>query len=65
MNILSNFIGNANPGDWWTALESEPSLSNISQGHQTTLRGPEFAQCMMETEGPFNNINRGIKLFNF
>lgn len=51
-------LGNPNPGDWWTALESEPSLSNISQGHQTTLRGPEFAQCMMETEGPFNNINR-------
>ncbi|KAK3083411.1 hypothetical protein FSP39_021957 [Pinctada imbricata] len=51
-------LGSPNPGDWWTALESEPSISNVSQVQQSTFRGPELAHSMMEPDGPFNNINR-------
>ncbi|KAJ8320207.1 hypothetical protein KUTeg_001794 [Tegillarca granosa] len=38
--------------------ESEPSLGSTIQLHQTTIRGPEFAHSMMETEGPFTNVNK-------
>ncbi|XP_071103665.1 nephrocystin-3-like [Haliotis cracherodii] len=52
-------IGNSNPGDWWTALESEPSLGSTVQLHQPAfLRGPEFANSVMELEGPFTNVNK-------
>ncbi|XP_069108020.1 nephrocystin-3-like [Argopecten irradians] len=47
-----------NPGDWWTALESEPSLGSTIQLHQPTIKGPEFAHSMMDTDGPFTNVNR-------
>ena len=55
-------LGSAgNPGDWWTALESEPSLGSTTQLHMssTALRGPEFAQGMLELDGPFTNVNKG------
>ncbi|GAB1597427.1 nephrocystin-3-like [Argonauta hians] len=47
----------AYPGDWWTALESEPSLGSTFQLHPT-FRGPELANCVMELEGPFTNVNK-------
>lgn len=50
-------VGSAYPGDWWTALESEPSLGSTFQLHPT-LRGPELANCLMELEGPFTNVNK-------
>ncbi|XP_076448503.1 nephrocystin-3-like isoform X2 [Babylonia areolata] len=52
-------LGNANPGDWWTALESEPSLGSSAQLHQPAfLRGPEFVSTLMEMEGPFTNVTK-------
>ena len=51
-------LGAGNPGDWWTALESEPSLGSTTQLHQG-FRGPEFAQSLIELEGPFTNVNKG------
>ena len=58
--LLHLHIGNANPGDWWTALESEPSLGSSAQLHQPAfLRGPEFVSTLMEMEGPFTNVTKG------
>ncbi|KAK3582860.1 hypothetical protein CHS0354_012470 [Potamilus streckersoni] len=55
---LEGPLGNSNPGgDWWTAIESEPSLGSSAHLH-TTLRGPEFAHSMMEMEGPFTNVHK-------
>ena len=54
-----SLTGNPNPGDWWTALESEPSLGSSIQLHQPTIRGPELATSMMDTDGPFTNVNKG------
>ncbi|PVD37428.1 hypothetical protein C0Q70_00018 [Pomacea canaliculata] len=52
-------LGNANPGDWWTVLESEPSLGSTAQLHQPAfLRGPEFVSTLMEMEGPFTNVTK-------
>ena len=46
-------------GDWWTALESEPSLGSTTQLHTSGFRGPELAHSLMESEGPFTNVNKG------
>ncbi|XP_041374620.1 nephrocystin-3-like [Gigantopelta aegis] len=55
----SSIAGTSNPGDWWTALESEPSLGSTIQLHQPAyLRGPEFAHSLLELEGPFINVNK-------
>ncbi|KAI8761259.1 nephrocystin-3, partial [Biomphalaria glabrata] len=52
-------LGNSHPGDWWTALESEPSLGSTVQLHQASyLRGPEFASTTLEMDGPFLNVNK-------
>ncbi|CAH1790232.1 unnamed protein product [Owenia fusiformis] len=51
-------LGGGNPGDWWTALESEPSLGSSTQLHQQTYMGPEFAQSIVELNGPFTNVNK-------
>ena len=57
------FLGSANPNDWWMAIESEPSLGSTTQLHMScTLKGPEFAQGMLELDGPFTNVNKGIYL---
>lgn len=59
--VLSIHVSDSgNPGDWWTALESEPSFGSTMQLHQPMFRGPEFAHSMMEMEGPFTNVNKGI-----
>ncbi|XP_064597908.1 LOW QUALITY PROTEIN: nephrocystin-3-like [Liolophura sinensis] len=61
MNSREDLDENAdsgNPGDWWTALESEPSFGSTMQLHQPMFRGPEFAHSMMEMEGPFTNVNK-------
>ena len=52
-------VGAGNPGDWWTTLDSEPSLGSTSQLHASSLRGPELANSMMELDGPFTNVNKG------
>ncbi|KAH9498826.1 Nephrocystin-3 [Bulinus truncatus] len=52
-------LGNSHPGDWWTALESEPSLGSTVQLHQAAyMRGPEFASTTLEMDGPFLNVNK-------
>ena len=51
--------GSGNPGDWWTALESEPSLGSTTQLHTIVSRGPEFAHTVHELEGPYINVNKG------
>lgn len=53
-----SILANNYPGDWWTALESEPSIFSVHM-HQPVIRGPEFAHSMMELEGPFTNVNKG------
>ena len=58
-------LGAGNPGDWWTALESEPSLGSTSQLHVTGLKGPEFALSTMEMDGPFTNVNKGETSLTF
>ena len=59
--LLFLLLGNSHQGDWWTALDSESSMQGSTvQLHQTTLRGPEFASSMMEFEGPFTNVNKGM-----
>ena len=52
-------LGNSNPGDWWNMGESEPSMGSTVHLNQTTLRGPELANSMMELDGPFTNVNKG------
>ncbi len=54
-------VGGGTPGEWWTALESEPSLGSTTQLHaQGSVRGPEFAQGMLELDGPFT-LHKGDK----
>ncbi|CAL1539739.1 unnamed protein product [Lymnaea stagnalis] len=58
-SLSKTSIGNSHPGDWWTALESEPSLGSTVQLHQAAyLRGPEFASTTLEMDGPFMNVNK-------
>ena len=52
-------IGTGNPGDWWTALESEPSLGSTTQLHTPAYKGPELANTMIEMDGPYINVNKG------
>ena len=52
-------LGGGHPGDWWTALESEPSLGSTTQLHTPVTRGPEFAHTMLDTDGPYINVNKG------
>ena len=60
LNLYVLYLGSANPTDWWMALESEPSLGSTTQLHMSsTLKGPEFAQGMLELDGPFTNVNKG------
>ncbi|KAL5005675.1 hypothetical protein ScPMuIL_016833 [Solemya velum] len=56
-SVLLDSLANNYPGDWWTALESEPSIFSVHM-HQPVIRGPEFAHSMMELEGPFTNVNK-------
>lgn len=50
--------------DWFTSsLESDPSIDSLTQ--VTSFRGPEFFQSLMEREGPFTNVSRGINLATF
>ncbi|XP_033113805.1 nephrocystin-3-like [Anneissia japonica] len=49
----------SNVGDWWTALESEPSLGSTTQLQSLHLRGPEFAYNRGDNESPVININNG------
>lgn len=51
----------SNPGDWWTALESEPSMGSTTQLHvPVSYRGPELG--LLEVEGPYLNVNKGVWL---
>ncbi|XP_070569543.1 nephrocystin-3-like [Ptychodera flava] len=52
-----DLFANGNPGDWWTALESEPSLGSTTQ-LQPMFKGPEFAHSLGDIEGPFTTVNR-------
>ena len=47
-----------NPGDWWAALESEPSLGSTTQLHTPAYKGLEFAHSMVDLDGPFTNVNK-------
>ncbi|KAI0213397.1 Nephrocystin-3 [Lamellibrachia satsuma] len=51
-------IGNGHPGNWWTALESEPSMGSTTQLHTPMFRGPEFAHGLLEMDGPYINVNK-------
>lgn len=52
--------GACHAGDWWTVIESEPSLGSTVQLHQSAYpRGPEFASAALEMDGPFMNVNKG------
>ena len=55
-------IGFNNLGDWWTAVDSEPSLSGTSRLHNgsANYRGPEFANTVDELDGPYITINKGF-----
>ena len=53
-------LGNGHPGNWWTGLESEPSMGSTTQLHTPTFRGPEFAHSFLEMDGPFINVNKGV-----
>ncbi|XP_038047138.1 nephrocystin-3-like [Patiria miniata] len=50
--------GNSYPGDWWTALESEPSLGSMSQ-LQMLPRGHEVYPNLTDIDSAFTNLNRG------
>ena len=39
-----------NPGDWWTQLESNPSVGSTTQLHQTMIRGHEFTSSLLQLE---------------
>ncbi|ELT90544.1 hypothetical protein CAPTEDRAFT_186605 [Capitella teleta] len=56
---MSEYSCSGNPGDWWTALESEPSLGSTTQLHTMVSRGPEFAHTLHEMDGPYINVNKG------
>ncbi|XP_062235036.1 nephrocystin-3-like isoform X2 [Platichthys flesus] len=45
--------------DYWTGgvLGSEPSMGSMMQLQQT-FRGPEFANSLIDVEGPFANVSR-------
>ncbi|BFZ22072.1 hypothetical protein BsWGS_25111 [Bradybaena similaris] len=52
-------LGACHAGDWWTVIESEPSLGSTVQLHQSAYpRGPEFASAALEMDGPFMNVNK-------
>ena len=53
------YVASGNQGDWWTVLESEPSMGSTTQLHTASMRGPELAHTMMEMEGPYVNVNKG------
>jgi len=63
-NMIGCFYltGFSNLGDWWTAVDSEPSLSGASRLHNGSAiyRGPEFAHTVDELDGPYITINKGI-----
>ena len=48
-----------NPGDWWTQLESEPSLGSMSQ-LQPTSRVPEPMPHLVDIDSNF--YNKGIEI---
>ncbi|MGH0123466.1 UNVERIFIED_CONTAM: hypothetical protein FKN15_011981 [Acipenser sinensis] len=47
--------------EYWRGgvLGSEPSMGSMMQLQQT-FRGPEFAHSLIDVEGPFANVNRGL-----
>ena len=53
------FTANSSRDDWWPNGETESSMGSTGHLHQSTLRGPELANYMMEIEGPFTNVNKG------
>ncbi|XP_071791220.1 nephrocystin-3-like [Asterias amurensis] len=59
-NCVGNSLdpGNSYPGDWWTALESEPSLGSMSQ-LQTLPRGHEISPNLTDIDSTFTSLNRG------
>ena len=44
------------------ALGSEPSMGSMMQLQQS-YRGPEFAHSLMDVEGPFANVSRGVDIY--
>lgn len=46
-------------GDWWTPMDSEPSLGSTTQLQVPQGKGPEFAHSIVELEGPFTNVTKG------
>ncbi|KAK2146989.1 hypothetical protein LSH36_575g02042 [Paralvinella palmiformis] len=56
--VDASIVG-SNPGDWWTALESEPSMGSTTQLHiPVSYRGPELGHTLLEMEGPYLNVNK-------
>lgn len=41
-------------------MDGEPSLSSTMQLQQPSPRLPEFVHSMVEPEGMFTNVNKGI-----
>ncbi|XP_022107345.1 nephrocystin-3-like [Acanthaster planci] len=56
--VRSLDAGNSYPGDWWTALESEPSLGSVSQ-LQMLPRGQEVSPNLTDIDSTFTSLNRG------
>ena len=49
----------AGHNDWWTLMESEPSLGSTTQLHLPTTRGPELFTGPNDIELPYVKVNRG------
>ncbi|XP_023932198.1 nephrocystin-3-like [Lingula anatina] len=57
-NSLDN-LGGGQSGDWWTNLDSEPSMGSTLQLQTFINRGgPEFAHSIVELDGPFTNVTK-------
>lgn len=57
--ICALFVAGGSQDDWWTLLQSEPSMGSTTQLHTPSIKGPEFAQAMLEMEGPYIHVNKG------
>ena len=45
--------------DWWmSSLGSEPSLEELTQA--SILHGPDYSQAIMERDGAFTTVSRGM-----
>jgi hypothetical protein len=60
-NNGGDLIGERNnvSADWWmSSLGSEQSLEELTQA--SILHGPDYSQAIMERDGAFTTVSRGI-----